>query len=169
MKALDYIRLYLPEAQEVEAETGISAVAILAQSIGESGWTTAPGNAMFGVKDTDGLNGNEQLLRTKEYLPDRNGQYPKIYSITPVMKGKIQMYLYDCDCWFREYATPADSFRDYAKFIFANPRYAKALKVREIPELYLKEIARAGYATGMNYENYMMQMLRSVVKRLRLL
>jgi flagellum-specific peptidoglycan hydrolase FlgJ len=169
MKAIDYIRMFLPEAQKVEAETGISAVAMLAQSAGEGGWKIPPGNMMFGIKDIDGLNGNEQLIRTKEYLPTPNAKFHKIHSITPVKKGNVIMYKYDVDTWFRKYDTPADSFRHYAEFIFANPRYAKALKVREIPELYLKEIARAGYATGLNYEKFMMQMLRSVVKRLKLL
>jgi flagellum-specific peptidoglycan hydrolase FlgJ len=166
MKAIDYIRMFLPEAQKVEAETGISAVAMLAQSAGEGGWKIPPGNMMFGIKDIDGLNGNEQLIRTKEYLPTPNTKFHKIHSITPVKKGNVIMYKYDVDTWFRKYDTPADSFRHYAEFIFTNPRYAKALKVREIPELYLKEIAKAGYATGLNYEAYMMQMLRSVIKRL---
>jgi len=169
MRAIDYIRLYYPEAKKVENETGISAAAMIAQSAGESGWRIAPGNAMFGIKDTDGLNGNEQLLRTKEYHSRANVKYPKIYSISPVMKGDVQMYKYDCDAWFRKYDTVADSFRDYAKFIFKNPRYKKALLVKDNPKLYLKEIARAGYATGLNYEAYLIQMLRSVEKRLKLL
>lgn len=169
MKAIDYIRLFYPEAQKVEAETGISSVAMLAQSAGEGGWKIPPGNMMFGIKDIDGLNGNEQLIRTKEYLPTPDAKFPVIHSITPVMKGKIRMYKYDVETWFRKYDTPADSFRHYAEFIIANARYKKALAVREIPELYLKEIAKAGYATGLNYERFMMQMLRSVVKRIRFL
>src|SRR5680860_1340391 len=161
MKAIDYIREYYPEAQKVELETGISAVAMIAQSAGESGWKPGPGNMMFGIKDFDGINGNEQLIRTKEYLSTPDAKFPVIHSITPVMKGNVQMYKYDCETWFRKYDSPADSFRDYAKFIFDNPRYAKALAVREIPELYLTELAKAGYATGLNYQYFMMQMLRS--------
>jgi len=169
MKAIDYVRKFYPEAKKVEKETGISALAMLAQSAGESGWKPGPGNMMFGIKDIDGLNGNEQLIRTKEYLSSPDAKFPVIHSVTKVMKGKIVMYKYDCETWFRKYDTPADSFRHYAEFIFKNPRYKKALAVREIPELYLKEIARAGYATGMNYETYMLQMLKSVVKRLKYL
>ena len=169
MKAIDYIRKFLPEAQKVEAETGISAVAMIAQSAGESGWKDGPGNMMFGIKDTDGINGNEQLIRTKEYLTTQNASFPVIHSITPVKKGNLTLYKYDCEDYFRKYDTPADSFRDYAKFIQENPRYEKALKVREIPELYLPELAKAGYATGMHYEEFMMQMLRSVVKRIKML
>ena len=166
MKAIDYIKKFYPEAQKVEMETGISAVAMIAQSAGESGWNIGPGNMMFGIKDTDGINGNEQLIRTKEYLTTPNASFPVIHSITPVRKGNLTLYKYDCEDYFRKYNTPADSFRHYAEFIFENPRYERALKFREIPELYLKELAKAGYATGTDYEKYMMQMLRSVVKRL---
>ena len=169
MRAIDFVRIYLPEAQIVEIKTGISAVAMVAQSAGEGGWKKGPGNMMLGIKDTDGLNGNEQLIRTKEYHASPDLKYPVIYSVTPIKKGNLIIYKYDCETWFRKYDTPADSFADYAKFIFENPRYKKAVNVREIPELYLKELARAGYATGPNYEEYMMQMLRSVVKRVRLL
>nr|WP_320022077.1 glucosaminidase domain-containing protein [uncultured Draconibacterium sp.] len=169
MRAIDFVRTYYPEAQKVEIETGISAIAMLAQSAGESGWKKPRGNMFFGIKDIDGLNGNEQLIRTKEYHTSSNIEYPVVYSVTPVKKGNLIVYKYDVETWFRKYDTPADSFRDYAKFIFENPRYEKALRVREIPELYLKQLARAGYATGLNYEDYMMQMLRSVVKRVRLL
>lgn len=167
MRAIDYIRKYYPEAQKVEYETGISAVAMLAQSAGESGWKIAPGNAMFGVKDTDGLNGNEQLLRTKEYHHTPDLKLPVIHSITKVKKGNVWVYKYDCEDYFRKYDTVADSFRDYARFIFENKRYKRALAVREIPELYLQEIARAGYATGTKYEEYLLMMLKSVVKRLK--
>lgn len=169
MKANDYIRRYYPDARKIEYKTGISAVAMLAQSAGEGGWKEGPGNMMFGIKDTDGLNGNEQLVRTKEYHASPNLKYPVIYSVTPVKKGNLILYKYDCETWFRKYDTPADSFADYARFIFENPRYEKAVNLREIPELYLRELARAGYATGTNYEEYMMQMLRSVVKRIKLL
>jgi len=142
---------------------------MIAQSAGESGWKPGPGNMMFGIKDFDGINGNEQLIRTKEYLSHKNAKFPVIHSITPVMKGKVRMYKYDVETYFRKYDTPADSFRDYAKFIQENPRYEKALRVREIPELYLQELAKAGYATGMHYKEFMMQMLRSVVKRIKIL
>jgi len=169
MKAIDYVRKFYPEAKKVEKETGISALAMLAQSAGESGWKPGPGNMMFGIKDFDGVNGNEQLIRTKEYLPISTAKFPVIHSVTKVKKGGKTLYKYDCETYFRKYDTPADSFRDYAKFIQDNPRYEIALSVREIPELYLKELAKAGYATAPDYEDFLLSMLRSVVKRLRII
>ena len=166
MKAVDFIKKYLPEAKKVEHETGISAIAMIAQSAGENGWKEGPGNMMFGIKDTDGINGNEQLIRTKEYLPTPDYKFPVIHSITRVKKGNVYLYKYDIEDYFRKYDTPADSFRHYAQFIFENPRYKKALKVKHDPELYLREIARAGYATNSDYESYMMAVLNSVRRRL---
>lgn len=166
MKAKKFIDKYLPEANKVERETGISAIAMIAQSAGENGWKPGPGNMMFGVKDTDGINGNEQLIRTTEYFPTPDRKFPVIHSITRVKKGNVYVYKYDIEDYFRKFDTPADSFRHYAQFIFDNPRYKKALEVRHDPVAYLREIARAGYATNPNYEEYMMMMLRSVRKRL---
>ncbi|MGL4596344.1 MAG: glucosaminidase domain-containing protein, partial [Bacteroidia bacterium] len=68
MKPADFVKAFFPFAKKTEEKTGISAIAILAQAALESGWgEKAPGNMFFGVKDTDGLNGNEQLLTTTEY------------------------------------------------------------------------------------------------------
>ena len=68
MTPREFVANFLPFARETEKKTGISAVAILAQAALESGWgSAAPGNMFFGVKDTDGINGNEQLLTTTEY------------------------------------------------------------------------------------------------------
>jgi flagellum-specific peptidoglycan hydrolase FlgJ len=166
MKAQAYINKYLPEAKKVEKETGISAIAMLAQSAGEGGWKEGPGNMMFGIKDTDGINENEQLIRTTEYLPIPDHKFPVIHSVTRVKKGNTFMYKYDIEDYFRKYDTPADSFRHYTQFIFKNPRYKKALEVRNDPEAYLRELARANYATNPDYEEYMMMMLKSVIKRL---
>jgi flagellar protein FlgJ len=167
MTAEKYLEKFYPEAKKVELESGISAIAILAQSAGESGWREPKGNMFFGIKDRDGINGNEQLVRTKEYLSSPNVKFPKIYSITPVKKGNTIMYKYDCEDWFRKYDTPADAFRGYVDFIKRNPRYKKALEVRHNPEAYLMALADAGYATGLNYKDFMLSMVNSVVKRLK--
>ncbi|HSO84990.1 MAG TPA: hypothetical protein VLQ91_00455 [Draconibacterium sp.] len=38
MTADDYVKRFYQEAKKVEAKTGITAIAMLAQSAGESGW-----------------------------------------------------------------------------------------------------------------------------------
>ena len=57
----EYVIKYYKFAKAVENKTGLSAIAILTQAALESAWgNCAPGNMFFGVKDSDGLNGNEQ-------------------------------------------------------------------------------------------------------------
>jgi len=167
MTAEEYLIKFYPEVKKVEKESGISAIAMLAQSAGESGWKEPKGNMFFGVKDTDGLNGNEQLIRTTEYLSSPDVKFPKIYSITPIKRGNNTIYKYDCEDWFRKYDTPADAFRGYVSFIINNPRYKKALEVKNNPEAYLVALAEAGYATGLNYVEFMLSMIKSVTVRLK--
>jgi len=82
---VDYL---YPFAKASEDLTGISAIAQLAQGALESGWfKVAPGNMIFGVKDTDGVNGNEQLLITTEYSKSANAKFPNIISVTPVVRN----------------------------------------------------------------------------------
>lgn len=147
-----FVEKYLFHANRVQEDTGISALAILTQAAHESGWGKfAPGNMFFGVKDTDGLNGNEQLLLTSEYHRTPNVAYPEIISIEPVVRNGQKYFKYRIRDYFRKYPTPYESFRDHANFFKQNPRYQKALEVKENPEAFLMEVAKAGYATDPNY------------------
>lgn len=163
MKPAEFVKAFLPHALETERKTGINHVAILAQAALESGWGAhAPGNMFFGVKDTDGLNGNEQLLRTVEYSTNPNLKYQHLISITPVTLHGKQYYKYVIKAWFRKYESPEACFTDHANFFFKNKRYAKALLVKEDPYKFLYEVAKAGYATGVDYYAH----LEMLVKRI---
>jgi flagellum-specific peptidoglycan hydrolase FlgJ len=168
MTPQEFVNKYYPHAKKVEDRTGISAIAILAQAALESSWgAKAVGNALFGIKDTDGINGNEQLITTTEYLSSPHVHFPKILSITPYTdkKGKL-MYKYLVQDYFRKYDSPEDSLNDHAKFIQDNPRYAKALKVKSDPYAFVSELALAGYATAANYGEILKQMVDSIKRRL---
>ena len=161
MDAETFIKQFLPVAKQVEAETGIFALAMLAQSALETGWgTRVKGNSYFGIK------GKGILIRTTEISSKPDLHFPEIISITKFKDetGKIK-YKYDCKTYFESYATPFDSFIGYADFIRSNPRYTKALQATT-PEQYLSEVARAGYATGFNYEKSVLEVLESVKKRI---
>ena len=152
-----FIKQFKSLAFQMEKESGIFAEAILAQAALETGWgTRVKGNNYFGIK------GKKQLIRTKEILDNPNVKFPEIISITKLDSGK---YEYDIRTWFDSYNNPIDSFRAYVSFIKDNPRYSKALQ-QKTPEDYLREIARAGYATGTNYEETLLNVLKSVQKRL---
>lgn len=158
-----FVKYYYPQAKKVQDRTGISAIALLAQSAHETGWgAKAVGNMMFGVKDTDGINGNEQLITTTEYHTTNKVKYPVILSITKT--GNRFKYL--IKDWFRKYDSAEQSFYDHAKFLMDNKRYAKAMNVRSNEALFLQRVADAGYATDPNYKSLMMQMINSVKKRL---
>lgn len=164
MKPELFIKKYKPYADEVEKLTGISSVFLLAQSALESGWgDKAVGNMMFGVKDTDGLNGNEQLIVTTEYLKHANAKFPQIISIKRQVNG---LYKYIVKDYFRKYNSPKESFLDHANFLIRNPRYKKALAVKSDPFKLADEIAKAGYATAPNYNVFLKQVINSITKRL---
>lgn len=167
MKPSEFVKAYLPFAKQTESKTGISAVAILAQAALESSWgKVAPGNMFFGVKDTDGINGNEQLLTTTEYSRRSDLKFPKIISITPIVKGGVKMFKYRVKDYFRKYKSPEESFTDHAQFFLKNKRYADALKVKSNPYAFIDAIAKAGYATAPDYAVVLKNVAKSIEKHL---
>lgn len=165
MKPELFVKTYLSHAKKVEGKTGLSAIAILTQAAVESAWgKAAPGNMFFGVKDTDGINGNEQLLTTTEYSSKPDLKFPVIISVTPVIRNGRKMFKYRIKDYFRKYESPADSFSDHAQFFFKNRRYAKALTVRHDYNLFFEEIAKAGYATDPNYANTLKAVSKLITK-----
>jgi flagellum-specific peptidoglycan hydrolase FlgJ len=171
MKMRDFVIKYYPYAIEAEKKsaeyfvnkTGVHHVAILTQAALESGWGEhAPGNMFFGIKDTDGINGNEQLLRTFEYSTQPDKWYKHLISVTPVMvKGK-QYYKYEIKAYFRKFDSPLESFLDHVMFFKRNKRYWNALNRRQNPYDFLYAITAAGYATGPEYYDK----LYSIAKRI---
>jgi flagellum-specific peptidoglycan hydrolase FlgJ len=121
---------YIQYATDSQTATGVPALATLAQAALESAWGAhAPGFNFFGIKDTDGINGNEQRLNTHE-----------------VVGGKTIAVQAE----FRKYDTPAEGFIDHGNFLKRNPRYAKAFQFTD-PLQFLGEVAKAGYATDPDY------------------
>jgi flagellum-specific peptidoglycan hydrolase FlgJ len=152
MSIKDFVKAYYPEAKKTQDATGISWIAILAQAALESGWgKAAPGNMFFGVKDTDGINGNEQLLATTEYSRRSDLKFPIIISITPIIRNGQKWFKYRIKDYFRKYNTPSECFTDHTNFFFKNPRYAAALQVKADPYKFIDAIAAAGYATDPDY------------------
>ncbi len=165
MKPQEFTQKYLPFAKDTEAKTGISAIAILTQAAWESGWgSAAPGNAFFGVKDTDGINGNEQLEITHEYSKRADLKFPEIISVTPVVINGIKMFKYIVKDYFRKYNTPEESFTDHANFFLKNGRYAEALKVKSDPYKFIEAIAKAGYATAPGYAKALESIIGTIEK-----
>lgn len=164
-----FVKKFGAFALETQAKTGISAVAILAQAALESGWGKyAPGNMFFGVKDTDGRNNNEQLITTTEYFRNANQGhlFPLVISITPCVRNGQKWFKYKVKDWFRKFATPEESFTHHAGFFLKNPRYAKALAVKQDPYKFIDAIAAAGYATAPDYAKTLKSVAAGIEKLL---
>lgn len=168
MTPFQFVGAYYKFAKQTEQKTGISAIAILAQAALESGWGKyAPGNMFFGVKDTDGINGNEQLITTTEYSRRSDLKFPVILSVTPTIRNGVKYFKYRVKDYFKKFETPEESFTHHAQFFFKNKRYRKALEVRNDYNRFIDEIAKAGYATDPNYAEQLKSVARSIVKRLK--
>lgn len=159
MKASDFVRTYKASALVAEAQTGLSWRISLSQAALESGWGEhAPGNNFFGVKDSDGLNGNEQLLTTTEYAKSNRLKFPKIFSIR--WDSAKKLWKYKVRDWFRKYPDCSETFIEHANFFKSRSRYATAWKYRHDPDAFFDEIAKAGYATDPHYA----KLLKSICK-----
>lgn len=140
----DFVRAYGYYADISQVNTGVPALFTLAQGALESGWgKNVKGNNFFGVKDTDGINGNEILILTTEYNQKTGWRKVK--------------------AWFRKYNTPADSFTDHGKFLRKNPRYREAFNFTNDPVRFAHEVAAAGYATDPKYD----QKIQTIMKMIK--
>lgn len=167
MTAKEFVEKFYPFAKQTQDKTGISAVAILAQGAVESGWgKVAPGNMIFGIKDTDGVNGNEQLLTTTEYSRSATARFPRIIKVVPVLKNGQKWFKYTIQDYFRKYPTPEGSFTDHANFFLKNARYADALKVKSDYNKFIDAIAKAGYATAPDYASILKNVAKTIIKYL---
>jgi flagellar protein FlgJ len=159
----EFVKVYLPDAKKEEARSRFHYLIPLTQGALESGWgAKAVGNNFFGIKDTDGINGNEQLITTTEYLSTDKAKFPAILKIEKIGNK----FKYTVKDWFRKYPSAAQAFADHTDFFIKNPRYAKAVAVKHDPSKFFDEIAKAGYATAPDYAAQLKQIMNSVIKRL---
>jgi flagellum-specific peptidoglycan hydrolase FlgJ len=118
---------------------------ILTRAAIESGWGKhVVGNNFFGIKDFDGVNGNEILITTHEYHKTKNVKYPKVLSV--VWDAVRKLFKYKVQDYFRKYNTASESFYDFCMFLVKNPRYSKAFDAKNAYDQG-STICFAGYAT----------------------
>jgi hypothetical protein len=149
-----FIQKYSPYAFEVERETEIPAVAILAQGAHESDWSKkAIGKNLFGVKYKEGDWGYREVL-TKEHSRNPNAfKNKKIHS--RVYDAKTGIYTFKIWDKFADYPTPKECFLAHARLLLTK-RYKHALRWKYSPKRYLIAVWRAGYATDEYYGNKML-------------
>ena len=142
-------------ASRVEQDSGIPSGFMIGQAGLESGWGKhqarmadgSPSHNLFGIKAGSGWTGKVAEVTTTEYV---NGQPQKT-----VAK-------------FRAYDSYEASFRDFARLINQNPRYAQARQQTGSVVAYASGLQRAGYATDPAYASKLTQTINSTLRLQRL-
>jgi flagellar protein FlgJ len=133
-----FVRRMWPHAQEAAQRLGVAPEVLIAQAAHETAWGKsvprfADGRSshnLFGIKANRGWEGDRVVNSTLEFVDG-----------VPIRQRD----------GFRAYASYAESFNDYVKFLQVNPRYAEALDSVQDGPAYLRALQRAGYATDPNY------------------
>lgn len=135
-----FIQKHDASARAASAATGIPASFMVAQAAHESGWgkreiTGADGTKshnVFGIKATPGWKGKTVEVQTTEVI---NGQAHKVTAK------------------FRAYGSYDEAFKDYARLISSNDRYAKVVAQAQSGNAagFAKGLQQAGYATDPAY------------------
>jgi flagellar protein FlgJ len=145
----DFVQRMMPYALEASQDTGLPAHQMIGQAALESGWgkreiLMADGSNsfnLFGIKAGASWTGKVAAVKTTEY---HQGVASK-----PVEK-------------FRAYDSYADSFRDYAKLLSENPRYAKVLEQSDSAQGFARALQQSGYATDPKYAEKLVQVIGRV-------
>lgn len=134
----DFVRMMWPHAQRAGSALGVDPSALVAQAALETGWgrsvpTHSSGSSsynLFGIKAGSSWEGATTNVPTLEFEAG-------------VAVRKVER--------FRSYASPADSFNDYARLIGNNPRYENARGVGGDVASFASALQEGGYATDPNY------------------
>lgn len=139
MPPTSFIAMLLAGAQECQRATGIPASVTIAQAALESGWgERVRGNNLFGIKADKAWKGKTVDVPTHE-----------------VIKGQ-RVFVVDK---FRAYDSWAECVMDRARFLKANPRYAKCFR-ETTGEGWARAMAAAGYATDPAYAEKLISVMR---------
>ena len=147
----DFLRVHQQSARAAEEQTGIPATFMVAQAAHESGWgkheiRNTDGTSsfnLFGIKAGSSWKGKTAQVTTTEFV---NGHPQKV-----VAK-------------FRAYASYEESFRDYARLMKNNPRYANVMSAGNNAEGFAKGLQRAGYATDPAYAEKLTRVINTSLR-----
>lgn len=149
-------------AKKVAEESGIPAHFMLAQAAHETGWGRArmrasdgsPANNLFGIKAGSNWKGKVAEVTTTEYI---DGVPRKVIAK------------------FRAYDSPEESFRDYARLLGGNRRYAAAVESAQqassqagndprLAQRFAQHLQAAGYATDPEYASKLSRVINTTVR-----
>lgn len=148
-----FIQKHDDAARAAQAATGIPASFMIAQAAHESGWgkreiTGKDGTNsfnVFGIKATGNWTGKVAEVQTTEYV---NGKPQKVMAK------------------FRAYGSYEEAFKDYAKLIGSNERYAKVVAQAQSgsAEGFARGLQKAGYATDPEYASKLARTINTTMR-----
>ncbi len=149
-----FLKQMWPHARQAARRLGVDPQVLIAQAALETGWGAAvprfpdgrSSHNLFGIK-AHGWSGERVYNQTLEF-------------VAGVAERRRE--------GFRAYSSFAESFRDYAEFLQANPRYSQALEQAGDNEGFVRALHRAGYATDPAYADKILTILDSLVPKERL-
>lgn len=144
----NFVQAHRSAAERVARESGIPSSYMLGQAGHETGWGKSEirgdngSNSfnLFGIKATGNWKGKVAEITTTEYVD----------GIPRKVKAR-----------FRAYDSYEDSFRDYARLITENPRYAQAVENTGNAKAYATALQNAGYATDPLYASKLSRAIES--------
>jgi len=148
-----FIQKHDGAAKAAEAATGIPASFMIAQAAHESGWgrreiPAKDGSSsfnVFGIKATSGWTGKVAEVQTTEYID-----------------GKAQKVT----AKFRAYGSYEEAFKDYARLLGSNERYAKVVAQAQTGSAagFAQGLQKAGYATDPEYASKLARVINTTVR-----
>ncbi len=150
-RQIDFLHANQQAALAAEADTGIPAAFMIAQAAHETGWGQreirqadgSSANNLFGIKAGSGWKGAVAEVTTTEFV---DGQPRKLTQR------------------FRAYASAAESFRDYARLMKDNGRYAQVLASGGNAERFAQGLQAAGYATDPAYADKLGRVINTTLR-----
>ena len=148
----DFVNRIWSHAVDAARSIGVRPQFMVGQAALESGWgkheiRNADGSGthnLFGVKAGRGWNGPSVEKTTTEYV---NGVVHKTTAR------------------FRVYASYGEAFKDYAKLIGGNPRYAGVMAQAQDAQGFARGLQQAGYATDPSYADKLVRVINSTTMR----
>jgi flagellar protein FlgJ len=148
----DFVNRIWSHAVDAARSIGVRPQFMVGQAALESGWgkheiRNADGSGthnLFGVKAGRGWNGPSVEKTTTEYV---NGVAHKTTAR------------------FRVYASYGEAFKDYAKLIGGNPRYAGVMAQAQDAQGFARGLQQAGYATDPSYADKLVRVINSTTMR----
>lgn len=142
-----FVQRLAPHAEAASAGSGIPARFMLGQAALETGWGRSEirgadgrnSHNLFGIKAGPGWTGRSVDVVTTEYVDGRP-------------QKQVER--------FRAYDSYADSFRDYARLLRSNARYAEVMARGQDAAGFTRGLQQAGYATDPAYASKLLGVIR---------